>query len=122
MARYEYLDLEDPRIDKLPVWAQAMLRDAEKKVRMAREDADEVRMDTNPDETDTVIARYDKIPVGLPAGEIVRFWLSKKHNGQQWVDVHTLQDGLRKVVSVQCGAELSIHSRSSNVIYVTVDE
>ena len=107
----------DPREEKLPAWAREKLKEARRVAVIARREADEARLATNPDDTDVIIGRWNAIPIGLPPGERVRFIVGPNRS-HDWIEVHT--DGDR--IEVTGDRALNVHPRVSNVVRICLNE
>lgn len=109
----------DPREERLAKWARDLIDDLRRKVEDAEREAEEARLATRPDETDTVIQPYDDIPIGLPKGERVRFRLGPPGDLRHYLEVRVADDF---TVEVMAGASLRVYPRASNVILLQVGE
>ena len=115
--RTGYVDpmVEDEREVKLPMWAKATIERLRTSVERARSEAEEARLLTNPDDTDTHVRMYVGKPIGLPKGERVRFQLGDRSD--QYVDVRT--EGNH--VHVMGGDMLVLKCQASNVVNIGLD-
>ncbi len=105
----------DEREERLPKWAKEKLADARRRVQNANELAQEARLATKPDDTDTLVNPWGK-SIGLPKGERVRFLLSKDDNLRDWVDVR-VKDGSLELMA---GGSLILRPQVTNVVSVKV--
>jgi hypothetical protein len=103
------------RLANLPVWAQDYIHTLERKLKDAEKSELAARLATHPEDTDTVIDRYNEVPIGLPKGQFVRF---QAHNLGGWVDVKTEDRG--GWVKVMGHRTLEVQPQSSNVVLVRV--
>jgi hypothetical protein len=110
----------DEREQRLPKWAQKELESLRRQVRNAERAAEEARLATSPDESDTIIDRYTEGPIGLGKGARVRF-LPEGHEGDGWhhhnyLEVRVEDGGIQ----VHAGGQLSILPRVSNSVQIKV--
>ncbi|WP_319459786.1 hypothetical protein [Micromonospora sp. RTP1Z1] len=73
--------------------------------------ADQARLATSPDETDTLIDRYDDIPIGLPTGCRVKFKVGPS-DLRDYIEVRVAQGG----VEVHAGGPMAIIPQVTNVL------
>ena len=108
----------DPREQTLPKWAQQQLDDLRTAATEAQRRAEEARLATRPDDTDTVLDRYDATPIGLPKGSLVYFLVE----GTEFhIEVRTLDNGEGIDIGSSWGA-LDIKPLSRNHLAVVLDK
>lgn len=112
----------DPREQRLPVWAQTLIRSlretaaAERAAAdVAREEALNVRRATDPDGSTAILHPYDDVPVGLGLDARVRFRPIDKPRA--WIDVRTHPISGRIEVS-SGGPELVVRPHAANVLTI----
>lgn len=106
----------DPREDKLPRWAAETLTRLRRRVSDEQRRADAARLAGGPEDTDTVIEPYDEIPVRLPKGQRVRFYVGPQI-AREGVDRHRDYIDVRvEPASRLSPARLTLHSGGSIVV------
>jgi hypothetical protein len=113
---------QDPREDKLPKWAQDQLATLRRKVTDAERRAEEARLASGPEDSDTFLHPHDEIPVRLGRGEPVRFQLGE--NYFDYLDVRIKRDRRDGpyLELMSGGGVLALRPQVSNVVRVRVDE
>ena len=124
-----YTSLEpDPREGKLPVWAQKALADLRRELERAIAHADETRLATKPDETDTVVYRYSDEPIGLDPGATVEFRLggptpTPDRFHDNYLHAHVVTDKWGTRLEISSGRmALQVSPKSGNSIVITTPE
>lgn len=114
-------DIPDPREENLPRWARDELGRLRAWLRTAQTRADQARLDSGPEDSNTFLDPYDDIPVRLGRGIRVRFIPAEStiKDIRNWIDVSVDRWG---DVEVSAGARLAVEPRSSNVIKLRVME
>lgn len=112
----------DPREERLPVWAQTLIRGlrataAQERAAadVAREDALNARRATDPDGSTAILCPYDDVPVGLGFDARVRFRPIDKPRA--WVDVRVHPITGRVEVS-SGGPNLAVYPAAANVLTI----
>ncbi len=111
----------DPREKKLPLYAQELLRSCRERVAQWEAYAVKARLDTNPDETDTIIDDYSDHPIGLPRGEAVKFRQPGDRHRRAYITAR-MQSASRSEeagwVLIQAGDMIEVRPQSGNTILV----
>lgn len=112
--------LADPREAKLPVWAQIQLREMRRLVSQWERYAIDARLETRPEETDTVVDDYSQHPIGLPKGEPVKFRrIERAGRREEYITARMLNGPTnRGWVCIQGADVLEILPQSGNTILV----
>jgi hypothetical protein len=114
----------DPREGNLPKWAQGLLGDMRRRTLDAEKGEQEARLATDPVNSDMIIDRYGKTPIGLGKGHRLRVTcvLTRDHDDDplDWVDFRLSDQGhgLGRSVEVSASSTLNIQPQVTNVIYV----
>lgn len=109
-------------LTKLPQWARDLIQHQQRLLASARHSAEEARLATNPDESDTLIYRFQQDPIGLGHGTKVAFllndtWASASgRSGMGDIQAH-VQDGQLLIHGFDV---ISVHPKSGNSIAITL--
>jgi hypothetical protein len=113
----------DPRVEKLPKWAQDHIALLRMRLSEARADANNART-RGPEDTDTFAEPYSQSPIYLPVGARVVFRLAEGRditahvihgrNGETYLDVTA--SGFRG------GSDLYVSPQASNVVRLTTGD
>lgn len=114
------IDEVDPREAKMPLWAQNMMRDARRRTADAERKAEDLRQETRPDDSNTIIRNSYGKEIGLGNGPRVVFKIPVPP-GERWVDHHDyvevrLDEHGRLVL--HGGSQLILVPHVTNVAYV----
>lgn len=114
---------QDPREDKLPKWAQQTIDTLRIRVKTMQDINEETRLATNPDESDTILRRFDTDggDIGLGNRPLIRFYLEpadglRNPRARKAVDVNVLSNGN---VRIAVDGTLVVYPSASNSIQVT---
>ncbi len=118
MARHDDIDTVDPRESRLPIWAQNKLDTARRRVRDAERQAEEYRLATSPEESNTLLrtGSWDKI-VGLGESPRIVFEVNAPEGRERidtydYIEAHVTEAG--DGISVRGGTITVIECLSSN--------
>jgi hypothetical protein len=112
------------KVGTLAKWAQEYIARLERKVVDAERVAEDARLATNPDDTNTVIDPYQDT-IGLPSSGRVRFILTNARSARQspdqrrhdqWIDVHVDHGGTH--IELMASETIRVTPQASNVLYV----
>lgn len=115
--RTEPIPAEDPREDKLPVWAQDRLRRLRRLAQEAQEVARDARLETDPEGSHAVLDVHGEVPVGLGKDPEVTFYLE---GGESVTVRRNRQDPFR--LEVSGSRAITLRPRVANVVEVTFSE
>lgn len=121
-SRAPYVDplKKDPREEKLPVWAAAMIERLRARVFTETERASEARLRSGPADSDVLLDRYDDQPIRLGRGTIVRFLVGDRSD--DWIDVYVDRRSSGRRLSVRGERSLLLRPAVTNVVDVVLDE
>lgn len=108
----------DLREEKLPRWARELLGNMRSRVERAERTAEAARLNTDPDQSDTVIYRYGDEPVGLGMGPCIEFRLGP--NSRDYVHCYVERDKRGTRLHLW-GDTIRIAPKSSNAVQITVN-
>lgn len=100
-------------LTKLPNWAQDLINTLQNREDAALQTAEQARLATNPDDSDTILYRFRQDPVGLGCGEKIAFLLG----GVTLKDVAGSRSVLGDVQADVRGGRLAIHAARAMAIY-----
>jgi hypothetical protein len=122
MPRTDPTHEPDPREVKLPVWVQDELNHLRRDLADARADRDRARLDTDPDGSNTIIARYDAIPIGLGDSPRVRFFVGANRD-RDYIDVHVDEHDASRITVQSAGFDwMSVRPQSGNVVTIGMEK
>ena len=105
----------DHREPKLPHWVQDTINDLRRRVEVAEARAEETRLATKPDESDTLVVRYGGGgDIGLGRGPTVRFNLDE--GWSQYLSAR-VEDGR---LIIHGGDQITVRPQSGNTIAIAV--
>lgn len=106
----------DEREQKLPNWARDKMGALRRAVESANNAAEEARLSTSPDESDTAIERFSRGKIGLGRGTTIRFSLGERWD--QHIDVRV--DAARGRLVVIGGDQIVVKPQSGNSLEILV--
>jgi hypothetical protein len=114
----------DEREARLPKWAREEIRDLRRRVSEAESLAQQARLDTNPDGSNTQIQNYTDRNIGLGDETLIRFVLATFPDGREriYVDANVRTLHGETHLHVQSSDQLVIHPQSSNYVRVTAHD
>jgi hypothetical protein len=115
----EKAEIEDPREAKLPVWVREHISDLRRALREERARADAARRDGGPEDSDTILDEWDRVPVRLGRGVRVTFALDEA----TFLTASVKRDGSSPYLEILARSErgmetLAVTPQSSNVVRV----
>jgi hypothetical protein len=116
--------IEDPREVNLPKWVQARLELLRMRLREAATAADEARLATDPDDSDTLLLRYTDGPIGLGRTPRIRFYLEGSSRSREFIDVRLRSDrsGGRMQLDVYSHGTLVLLPRAANRVALILED
>lgn len=106
---------DDPRMAKLPRWAQTRIEILERDLAHARERALQAE-GVGPEDTDSVVEPYDSIPARLQPGARLRFYLDGTRHS--YLDVRVTEQSRGKYVEVRGSGTVLIEPQSGNMFKI----
>lgn len=112
----------DPREGKLPGWAQVLLARTRLAARNLNDYARAARLETNPDETNTILDQYSPEPVGLPNNADVTFRMPDDPRWQ-WITASVRSNPGEPVeVEIRGSAPFTIEAPVSNRLRIRLGD
>jgi hypothetical protein len=110
----------DPRLAKLPKWAQGEFERLQQKV----EDSEKrvAELSARPEDTDTLVHDYVRTPIPLPPGSRVRFVLDEHNYIEAHLETHSWLGRLLQVRSSgSASGTILVRPGGANSVSISVD-
>jgi hypothetical protein len=116
---------------RLPVWARDLLANLRRQVLEANREAHEAHLTTKPEDSDTILNPFERRPIGLGRGALVRFNLfdlplpEGRYRDDHYIDVRiqeSVTGRLPRRVQIMGGGMVLLQPKSGNTLDAWVSD